>query len=887
LLFTLTAFALRLFRLDYQSLWSDELWSITFAAMSPEEIVRIGMTQEPHPPLYNLMLHFWDMATGNSVFAVRYFSLLFGVLCVPLTYVLGSRLCNPIAGLVAALLMTVSPFHIWHSQDARMYTLVVAMTLLASIAFLQAWSQSRRQDWGLYIAAIVLGSYIHRYVFFALAAHNLCFLVACCLKPLPRPEVRKGWLSAQVALLLLYLPWLYSLFSVFGGYGWLDLVTLPELLWRLLAAWSAGSTMEVPDKQATSLIFALLFAYGLLALVKAEPGNDKPYRLLFVLTGLVVPILGVYTLQEVFQKRSFHERYLIYLMPIFYAVIAAGLARAWFLRPLLSLILVISPLLTSGLSLYNHYFVPRYAKGDYQAIARYVQDHSRPGDAIILSGEAVNRIFNYYYHGDLPRMAILLGDPVAERLASFVPLYRRLWVMPYWHTDLDRDIETWLAEHTYLAWWRWFATARLLLYATDGPGPLQALGTQFGESLVLTAYSLWPKEVSAGDIATLTLYWRLQERVSENYKVSLRLSDTKGNLYWQTDANPRNGLYPMWQWLPGAIVEDRYGILVPPGTPPGLYMLRMRVYNATGDLKAIAADGTALGYEIPLATIRVQRGQPPLAGDIEPARRLLARLNEDIILLGVDMSKHLYKPGDTLAISIYWQATHQPATDHNVTLCLVDREGQPITKTTRSPLVSAEYPTSHWQAWEVVRAFWELTIPAWAPAGWYDLVLECTNSPIPLGTVQVMARGRNWVRPTVPHPLKVTIGGFAYLLGYDLPPGPFHSGDALEVTLYWEALGPSDKSYTVFVHLLNREGFLQSQQDSLPCQGECPTTGWVVGEYLRDTYRLPLPTNLPPGEYYLEVGMYDSATGQRLPVLNAEGKRQAEDRILFGSISLH
>jgi hypothetical protein len=85
-------------------------------------------------------------------------------------------------------------------------------------------------------------------------------------------------------------------------------------------------------------------------------------------------------------------------------------------------------------------------------------------------------------------------------------------------------------------------------------------------------------------------------------------------------------------------------------------------------------------------------------------------------------------------------------------------------------------------------------------------------------------------------------------------------------------------SYTVFVHLTNKENRIWGQRDSVPGNGTLPTTGWVKAEVIADKYEFNIRPDAPPGEYFIEVGMYDAQTSYRLPVL---GSPESEDRILL------
>jgi hypothetical protein len=93
----------------------------------------------------------------------------------------------------------------------------------------------------------------------------------------------------------------------------------------------------------------------------------------------------------------------------------------------------------------------------------------------------------------------------------------------------------------------------------------------------------------------------------------------------------------------------------------------------------------------------------------------------------------------------------------------------------------------------------------------------------------------------------------------------------------------SDVSYTVFTHLLDGNSRIWGQKDSLPGGGALPTTSWRVGEVIIDNYEIMVNPDTPLGEYLLEVGMYQAATGQRLPISDEAGTVLG-DRILLDTV---
>jgi hypothetical protein len=120
------------------------------------------------------------------------------------------------------------------------------------------------------------------------------------------------------------------------------------------------------------------------------------------------------------------------------------------------------------------------------------------------------------------------------------------------------------------------------------------------------------------------------------------------------------------------------------------------------------------------------------------------------------------------------------------------------------------------------------------------------------------------------------------LLGYELNSSTLRRGDTLRLTLYWQALDEMDESLTTFAHLLDAHGMIVpgAGHDKLPLDGARLTDSWVAGEFLTDTFSLPLPDTLPSGPYTIEVGWYDAAD-PHFPRLPATGQGADQDRVLL------
>ena len=139
---------------------------------------------------------------------------------------------------------------------------------------------------------------------------------------------------------------------------------------------------------------------------------------------------------------------------------------------------------------------------------------------------------------------------------------------------------------------------------------------------------------------------------------------------------------------------------------------------------------------------------------------------------------------------------------------------------------------------------------------------------------------------TIPHPLQVVLGDQVRLLGYALSAPQVAPGETLLLTLYWQALAPMEERYTVFTHLLDEQGRIQAQVDSEPQGGGLPTDRWAVGQIVQDNYALVVSEQAAPGPHILEVGMYQLATMERLPVRDPDSGEVLGDRILLGEVEV-
>ncbi|HEX2909078.1 MAG TPA: glycosyltransferase family 39 protein [Phototrophicaceae bacterium] len=204
----LVVFALTLTGLTRESLWNDEAWT-DWAVRSPYLADTLARIQgDVHPPLYFLLLDGWTLAAGDSVFALRLPSILFGLLTLAAAYAVGVRLFDRPTGLMTIILLGTASFFVYYTREARMYSLLLALGTLATWAYLR-WSArpslARASSYGLLLALLLYTHYAGALIILTHFLHGLLTAIqhpAKLLRKLPH-----GLLPYLLALLL-FAPWL-------------------------------------------------------------------------------------------------------------------------------------------------------------------------------------------------------------------------------------------------------------------------------------------------------------------------------------------------------------------------------------------------------------------------------------------------------------------------------------------------------------------------------------------------------------------------------------------------------------------------------------------------------------------------------------------------------
>ncbi len=311
----------------------------------------------------------------------------------------------------------------------------------------------------------------------------------------------------------------------------------------------------------------------------------------------------------------------------------------------------------------------------------------------------------------------------------------------------------------------------------------------------------------------------------------------------------------------------------------------------------------ALVVWVPLGLIHPAYRPPrryPSASGPEIAHRFDGVFGDCIRLLGYDLQPVDVEAGQTLEVTLYLSAACPLTDTYSMGLWLVSAIPGDTTRLAGLDTWPGDgnYPTTVWQPGEVVADTYRLTIPdevpraqAWAVNVNFYRMGDGTWLPLVQNGHEVGDRAiLDWVRVGASAPSAVppehqlepaaVYAGAVALRGAQITPAE----DGLRVALWWEALSPLDRDYTVFVHLVDSEGQLVGTGDGPPLGGGFPTRLWRSGDSLTDEHVVDLPVDLSSDIHTVQVGWYDPDSGVRLPATQGD-VRLPHDVVSIGTWS--
>ena len=905
----LLSFALGVYDLGGREFWLDEALSANVSGLGwAGATEHLRSSPFEHPPVYFLGLNLWQQLAGTTEFGLRFFSLLWGVLFVPLLYGLTKRLAGERLGVLAALLATISPFMVAYAQEARMYTLLPCLALLALLTF---WNGLERKDqplwWLAYLVVMTLGALTH-YLFVLLWIATALYLVVDYLR---LRKLRIWAIVAQGLPLIVSAVWLAFSPGVLESLGRIvqdgAIFSLAYKLNKIMPTLLLAEIEGEQQQPGTYILMALGWCLILLGAWWSKRARVVPARawLLLVLT-LVVPLAAALVVPY-----GVLGRHLGYILIPGFVFMGLGLIALRHRGTLLLAMGVLVVLLISSFGLVTHY---TSAGGSFGEAMAYIDRRGQPGDALVISQPLNQHLAEYYNEQDWPILYLpAIGMPpktadVDETLLALSQEHERIWLGPAgaWTADPEYLAEQWLVANAFQAEKEWFPdSSSVALYLTSQADLAEVdVGELAWEGRIrLNRLATSSLLVPIGDAVRMRFSWQAASAIDGRYEVSLQLVDEAGHIWAERRGEPCGGWCLTDGWSTGESVRDQHALVIPPGTPPGAYRLEAAWLPLGGGPPLQAEQDGSLTDRVSLAEVMVLPGgltQEPwhLPNPLEVS------FGGEVTLLGYEPGVADVQLGESLLVETYWRTEVLPAADYALALELVDDDGLVVANSVST--LTPSFPTSLWQPGQYLHGQQHFALPSTLYPGRYTLRIALVSpegerltaagqasrparlrdGELYVAKIDVQDRPRQFDLPAVTNRLSGTVGKQAHLLGYDLVLDEARPGGKLSLTLYWQAGGPMVRSFKVFTHLVDGEGAIRAQHDAPPGGGCCPANTWAEGEVIVDEHTIALGADLEPGTYRLMAGMYDEETKSRMPAYDAQGAPVEDGRIEITELTI-
>lgn len=303
LIILLVGLSLRLFSIETNGLWLDEIWSMLASDpnQSWQEVIRNALN-DTHPPLFDLLLYGSLKLTNNAEFTARYLALSIGLLGMVLSYHYGKKISGESRiGLLLMAVCSLNFFHIYYSIEGRFYSLLFLLSLTTTAEFYLYFRDGKSKNAWRYLGSAILLCYTHYYGGILLASISVVALLYWLSKEISRKQFFQ-FVGLQIIVLVAFSPCFPYLFKNSGGSSWMSVPGIGDFF-NYFYLYSGKNPLE----------FAWLFL-PLLFYFKVE--KDKKLKLLLYLS-IILSFLIPFILSNI-STPMLHKRYtLIYLPAIF------------------------------------------------------------------------------------------------------------------------------------------------------------------------------------------------------------------------------------------------------------------------------------------------------------------------------------------------------------------------------------------------------------------------------------------------------------------------------------------------------------------------------------------------------------------------------------------
>lgn len=411
----LTAAAVAIRLISVRGLWVDEAITVSQAAMPFGEMLDELRATDVHPPLHHAVVWAMVRLLGNAEWVVRLPSVAAGALLVPAAYALGRELYGRRTGLVAALFVTVAPFLVWYSQEARMYALFVLLTTVAFWAQVRAIRHGGRAAWITWVLTTAAMLWTQWFGIIPLLAAVILFAAAALRRGIDRAERRRialGAVLSLAAVAVLVAPLapfgLEQLEAYSGRRGGVGSSAAPAQAGAAASGIAQGMSVYAvganaiwallgyhSDEAMTSLaaMWPLLLLVGLGALGRGRSRATTALVLCIALPTVLFLLAGTV------KRDLFELRYFAFVVPLLLVLAARTLTRVFPRARSQAIAAGLATLLLAGALVDQQLNGANPRRYDFEGALAGVTAEAGPDDVILYEPDYLGDVVAYYAPG--------------------------------------------------------------------------------------------------------------------------------------------------------------------------------------------------------------------------------------------------------------------------------------------------------------------------------------------------------------------------------------------------------------------------------------------------------------------------------------------------------
>lgn len=373
LLILVLATALRFYHIDYQSVWLDEICSILEADPNIKwsDLEATIMLSDPHPPLYFALMKILFQLFGYTTLVARVFSAIVGVGGVYALYLLGKEIDNKNTGLLAAFLLAINSFHIYYSQEVRMYALLVLLTVLSYyrlVVYLKENTYKNATLYGLFTGLMLLTQFFGLFVFVS----QVIILLFVLIKKEKAYKLLffKQLLVSGLVIIISFLPAL----TIF--------IETTKKKYTAIKP-TTIDTVFLIFKDFVQQSYILLFLYSCLVVVciyyAFKEKMKQNYLILFswIIISLALPILRSYLVTPMIVSR-----YFITILPAFIILVSIAVLKFKYAIIKILLLLCLTIVTFYELFIFNDYY-NKITKTQFREITEFIKKENKENDQVV------------------------------------------------------------------------------------------------------------------------------------------------------------------------------------------------------------------------------------------------------------------------------------------------------------------------------------------------------------------------------------------------------------------------------------------------------------------------------------------------------------------------